>query len=156
NFGCGFPNSAGLTLNGGASVPSLSGRLRITDGGTGQARTAFTTAPVNVSTFVNDFLFQLTSPNADGFTFTVQNKANTAIGASGGGLGYGNSSPTGTGGISPSVAVKFDLFSNAGEGGNSTGMYTNGAFPGLPTLDLTPSGINLHSGDLFAAHITYD
>src|SRR5262249_55641567 len=116
----------------------------------------FTTAPVNVSTFVNDFLFQLTSPNADGFTFTVQNKANTAIGASGGGLGYGNSSPTGTGGISPSVAVEFDLFSNAGEGGNSTGMYTNGAFPGLPTLDLTPSGINLHSGDLFAAHITYD
>jgi hypothetical protein len=159
NFGCGFPNSTGLTLNGGASVPSLSGRLRLTDGNTGEARSAFTTVAVNASSFVNDFLFQLTNPSADGFTFAVQNKANTAVGASGGGLGYGNSSPTGTGGIPTSVAVKFDLFTNIspnGESNNGTGIYTNGAFPGLPDFDLTPSGISLHSGHIFAVHMTYD
>jgi hypothetical protein len=151
NFGCGFPNSTGLTLNGGASVPSLSGRLRLTDGNTGEARSAFTTVAVNASAFVNDFLFQLTNPNADGFTFAVQNKANTAIGASGGGLGYGNSSPTGTGGIPTSIAIKFAFFNS-----NSTGLLTNGAFPGSVSTDMTSSGINLHSGDIFAVHVTYD
>jgi len=30
------------------------------------------------------------------------------------------------------VAVKFDLFDNAGEGVNSTGFYTNGAAPTVP------------------------
>jgi hypothetical protein len=151
NFGCGFPNSTGLTLNGGASVPSLSGRLRITDGNNSEARSAFTTIAVNASAFVNDFLFQLTNPNADGFTFAVQNKANTAIGASGGGLGYGNSSPTGTGGIPTSIAIKFAFFNS-----NSTGLLTNGAFPGSVSIDMTNSGIDLHSGHIFAVHVTYD
>jgi hypothetical protein len=52
--------------------------------------------------------------------------------------------------------VKFDLFDNSGEGVNSTGFYTNGAAPTVPALDLTPSGINLHSGDIMHAHLTYD
>jgi hypothetical protein len=106
---------------------------------------------VNASAFVNDFLFQLTNPTADGFTFTVQNKANTAIGASGGGLGYGSSSPTGTGGIPNSIAIKFAIFNS-----NSTGLLTNGAFPGSVSIDMTSSGIDLHSGDIFAVHVAYD
>jgi hypothetical protein len=151
NFGCGFPNSTGLTLNGGASVPSLSGRLRLTDGGTGEARSAFTTVAVNASAFVNDFLFQLTNPSADGFTFAIQNKANTAVGTSGGGLGYGSNSPTGTGGIPTSIAIKFAFFNS-----NSTGLITNGAFPGSVSIDMTNSGIDLHNGHVFAMHVTYD
>jgi hypothetical protein len=52
--------------------------------------------------------------------------------------------------------VKFDTFNNAGEGVNSTGFYTNGAAPTVPALDLTPSGVDLHSGDVMHAHLTYD
>jgi hypothetical protein len=65
-------------------------------------------------------------------------------------LGYGGSP-----GIGNSVAVKFDLYSNAGEGPNSTGIYTDGADPTVPAIDLTPSGINLHSGDVLRARLVY-
>lgn len=53
-----------------------------------------------------------------------------------------------------SIAIKFDLHNNQGEGPNSTGIYVNGASPTTPSIDLTPSGINLHSGHLFHARIT--
>ncbi|HEY2118820.1 MAG TPA: hypothetical protein VGH37_06500 [Candidatus Acidoferrum sp.] len=57
--------------------------------------------------------------------------------------------------IGKSVAVKFDLHNNAGEGNNSTGMYLNGASPTMPAVTLG-SGVNLHSGDILHAHLTYD
>jgi len=51
--------------------------------------------------------------------------------------------------------VKFDLYSNAGEGVNSTGLYVNGASPTMPATTLG-GGVNLHSGDIFKVHMTYD
>ena len=59
-------------------------------------------------------------------------------------------------GIGDSVAVKFDLHSNAGEGIDSTGLFTDGALPTVPSIDLTGTGINLHSGDMMHAHLSYD
>ena len=35
-------------------------------------------------------------------------------------------------------------------------MYTNGASPTIPALDMTSSGVNLHSGDAFNVHMSYD
>src|SRR5271155_4053358 len=55
-----------------------------------------------------------------------------------------------------SVGIKFDLFNNAGEGPDSTGMYIDGAAPTVPAIDLTPPGINLHSGDIFNAQLNYN
>lgn len=52
--------------------------------------------------------------------------------------------------------MKFDLYSNAGEGIDSTGWYTNGVSPTTPALDMTTSGVNLHSGDVMNVHMTYD
>jgi hypothetical protein len=60
------------------------------------------------------------------------------------------------GGIPKSVAVKFDLFNDAGEGPDSTGLYINGAIPNVPAINLSSTGINLHSGDMFNAHLVYD
>jgi hypothetical protein len=153
NFGTGF-TASGLTLNGGAVINGT--RLRLTDTGNREARSAFFSTPVNIQSFTNDFSFQLTSPQADGVTFTIQGNSPAALGPAGGGLGYGPATPPGAPGIPRSVAVKFDLFNNAGEGGDSTGMYTNGASPSTPSTDLSPSGVNLHSGDGFNVHMTYD
>ena len=54
------------------------------------------------------------------------------------------------------MAIKFDLYNNAGEGNDSTGLYTDGATPTIPAIDLSSSGINLHSGDIFNVQMTYD
>jgi hypothetical protein len=146
NFGSGFTatglNLLGSTITGGA--------LQLTDGAAGEQRAAWFTKKVNVQKFTTDFNFQATSAVADGFTFTVQNSAPGvwAVGGNGASLGYG--------GIGTSVAIKFDLYNNAGEGLDSTGIYTNGATPTVPSVDMTASGVNLHSGDLMHAHVTYD
>jgi hypothetical protein len=152
NYGSGF-NSTGLALN---SFAKLNGtRLRLTDGGATEAGSGFYTTPLNIQSFTTDFSFQLTNPNADGMAFVIQNAGTTALGPSGGGLGYGPDTPGGAGGIPTSVAVKFDLYNNGGEGTNSTGLYTNGASPTTPATTFG-GNVNLHSGDVFNVHITYD
>jgi Legume lectin domain/Chitobiase/beta-hexosaminidase C-terminal domain len=146
-----FPSSftgTGLVLN---SATITGGALQLTDGGPGEARTAWYAKPVNIQSFVTDFNFQQTSASADGFTFAIQNssKGIYGLGNNGGGLGYQ--------GIGASIAVKFDLYNDTTGGpGDSTGFYTNGASPATPFVDMTNSGINLHSGDIIHAHITYD
>jgi len=153
NYGSGF-TSTGLTLNGTAALSGT--RLRLTNGGTNQAGSAFASTAINITNFTTDFSFQMSSAQADGMTFTIQNTGATALGPSGGGLGYGPDSPSGTPGIPKSVAVKFDIYNNNGEGTDSTGLYLNGASPTTPAVDMTSSGVTLLSGDIFNVHITYD
>src|ERR1039458_6858928 len=153
NFGSGF-TSTGLTLNGSAVLSGT--RLRLTNGGINQAGSGFFSTPVNITTFTTDFSFQLSAAQADGMTFTIQNTGLTALGPSGGGLGYGPDTPGGTPGIPKSIAVKFDIYSNNSEGTDSTGLYLNGASPTTPALDMTSSGVVLLSGDVFNVHMTYD
>ena len=155
NFAGGFPNATGLQLNSATKVNANS--LEITTGGTYQAGSAFWTTPVNIQSFTTNFTFQLASATADGFTFTIQGAGPTAIGGYGGSLGYGPNPTTGTtGGIAKSVAIKFDIYSNSGEGTDSTGMYTNGAAPTVPAVNLTSSGIVLSSGDTISAQLVYN
>ncbi|HEX6545024.1 MAG TPA: chitobiase/beta-hexosaminidase C-terminal domain-containing protein [Bryobacteraceae bacterium] len=149
----GFSN-ANMTLNNGAAL--VNNRLRLTDGGLMEARSAYLSTPVNVQKFTSDFQFQLTSALADGFTFVIQNQGPHAVGSAGSGLAYGTDYYSSGGGIVKSVALKFDLFSNAGEGPSSTGLFISGMTPLVPAVDLRPYGIDLHSGDTFAAHVTYD
>ncbi len=160
NFSAGFTTTSGLQFNGNAVWNQTTTHLHLTDGAAhDQAGSVYFTTPVNVQSFTNDFSFQLTgtAPLADGFTFILQNSSATALGSNGGGLGYGPDYPGGSPvGIPTSVAIKFDLYNNAGEGTDSTGLYTNGASPSMPATDLTSSGINLHSGDVMNVHMTYD
>jgi hypothetical protein len=156
-FGSGFSATTGLQLNGSTAWNQTAGRMTLTNAANGtQAGSFFYATPVNVQAFTNNFSFQLTTPNADGFTFTIQNTAATALGPTGGGLGYGPDNTSGAPGIGKSVAVKFDLYNNGGEGVDSTGEYTNGASPTTPYADMTSSGINLHSGDVMNVQMTYD
>jgi hypothetical protein len=156
NFASGFASSTGLQFNG---TPAISAnQLELTNGTGGEANSVFFTTPQNIASFTTNFTFQLTSAQGDGFTFTIQNSSAgvKALGPFGGGLGYGPGAPGGTPGISNSVAVKYDLYSNAGEGTDSTGLYTNGASPTTPATDMTSSGVILKSGDTMAVQITYD
>ena len=89
--------------------------------------------------------------------FVVQNAAAgpMALGPSGSALGYSYGA-TQTGAILNSLGIKFDLYSNSGEGSNSTGLYLNGAQPTKPALDLTSSGVDLHCAHPMSVQITYD
>ncbi|MBV8675454.1 MAG: chitobiase/beta-hexosaminidase C-terminal domain-containing protein [Acidobacteriaceae bacterium] len=146
-FPTGFASSKGLVILNGSSRLDDS-RLQLTDGGTYQIGTAWFATPVNVQSFTTNFTFQLSNPAADGITFTIQGKGTSAMGGDGSNLGYA--------GIPTSVAVKFDLYNDAHEGQNSTGLYVNGARPTIPAIDLSPSGINLHSDDVMSVQLTYD
>jgi Legume lectin domain/Bacterial Ig-like domain (group 3) len=147
NFGSGFAQSASqIKLNGNAAISGSS--LQLANGGLNQAGSAFYATPLNIAAFTTDFRFQLVDAQADGFAFVIQNDGPTALGVNGGGLGYWE--------IPNSVAIKFDLYNNAGEGSDSTGLYTDGVTPTVPAINLSSTPINLHSGDPFAAHVSYD
>jgi hypothetical protein len=155
DFGGGFANPAGLQLNGSATVNGSA--LQLTDGGNNEAASAFTTDMVDVSQFTTTFSFQLINPNADGITFTLQSVGSTALGSTGGGLGYGTDGVNPGSVIDNSVAIKFDLYNNHGEGINSTGLYLNGASPtNVGSVNLNGTGINLHSGDVFNVELDYN
>ena len=148
-FGSGF-TAGSMVLNGNAAINGSALSLTTT-GTTFQASSAWYPTAVNIQNFTTDFSFQTSagSGTADGLTFTLQNQGTTALGGAGGNLGYGLTT-------TPSVAVKFDLYSNDGEGPDSTGLYLNGASPTTPAVDMTASGIDLHSGDVFRVHMTYN
>jgi hypothetical protein len=150
DFGGGFSGAAGqLTLSGNAQLSGSN--LELTDGGFSEAASAFANSQVYVGNFSTSFNFQITpgtSPTADGMTFTIQGDGANALGGAGGELGYY--------GLDKSVAIKFDLYDNSGEGTNSTGLYINGVDPSVPAIDLTGTGIDLHSGDVFNVAMNYD
>ena len=147
DFSRGFSAARGpIQFNGGTDLDGP--RLQLTNGGRYEAGSAFYATPVNIQTFTTVFAFQLKDPNADGFTFTVQDAGPKALGGSGEALGYAP--------IGQSAAFKFDLYNDAGEGPNSTGLFVNGALPTTPAVSLNHSGIELHSGDTILAEITYD
>jgi hypothetical protein len=111
-----------------------------------------------VQSFTNDFSFQLTNANADGFTFTIQGNSPTALGGRWESWGYGTNSNGTIPGIGSSVAVGFQLYSTVL--GNTavslTGDWTNGASAAAtPGTSTTGSGVNLHSGDVMNLHMTY-
>jgi hypothetical protein len=147
DFSQGFAASAGLmSFNGSTDLDDS--RLQVTNGGTAEAGTAWYLTPMNIQAFNTSFTFQLSNPAADGMTFAIQNNNIAALGGNSGYLGYG--------GIPNSLAIKFDLYNNAGEGPDSTGLYLNGAVPEVPAIDLSSTGIDLHSGDSMLVQLNYD
>jgi hypothetical protein len=147
NFKNGFGTITGLTLNGNA-VASNDSRLQLTDGGLNEASSVFWNSPINIQAFTSVFNFQLSEAQANGFTFTIQNQGPTALGGDSAGLGYQN--------IQKSIAIKFNFYNYNNEGSDSTGFYTNGEAPLTPTVDISPSGIQLNSDDGITATVTYD
>lgn len=154
--------SATFALNGSAAMNGT--RLRLTTTGMNLAGSGWSTTPLNVQQFSNDFTFQIANPTGhapgNGIAFVMQNTGTQAMGPTGGGLGYGpdNSTKATASSRAPignSVAIKFDTVNNAGEGTDSTGIYKNGASPTMPAVTLG-NGVNLANGHIFRVHMSYD
>jgi hypothetical protein len=168
DYSGGFASHSDITANGSTTFAVSGGTTvaRLTDGGANETATFFYTHRVGIQSFDTTFAFQIhdgTPAPGDGMTFIIQGNTPTAIsGPSGGGLGYGPDHVGGSGGIPNSIAIKFDIFNNQGEGTNSTGLFVNGDAPTIPTsssdtlVKLDPSVINLSDGDPFRVHLTYD
>lgn len=167
-----FPNFANasnlVTVNGSAKINGSA--LQLTDTGTAEAGSAWYVVPVNVSSFTTNFTLQLSNPQGNGMTFTIQNQppassdssilyvsgGPNAIGNNQGGLGYSGSTGGSGGqiaGLLNSVAVKFDLYTGSGD---TTGLYTNGADPSQNSIDMTSSGLSLHSGNPLNVTLAYN
>ena len=149
----GFNGGSGWTGNTNSTGgPTFNGNsVTLTDGQNNEARSAIYSTAQPISAWAASFDYQVNSDaKADGVTFMLENKAGNptnALGQAGGGLGYAT--------ITPSVAIKLDLYSNAGEGTNSTGLYTNGAYPSTPAFDLGKQVVLL-SGDVMQVDMIYD
>jgi fibronectin-binding autotransporter adhesin len=136
----GFEN---FSINGGATVDSNQ-TLTLTTNAGNQARSAFTGAGVSFQNgFTTSFVYTAGGNRAaDGFTFTVQNSAPTAIGGGGGGLGYV--------GIPNSAAVEFNIYTGGGQPVGTT--YAVNAAGGY-----TPSApVDLASGNPIQITLTYN
>src|SRR5262249_34834433 len=161
----GFACHGDLSSNGNASYFGTFARL--TDGGGGEAGSIFSANKVGIRRFRSSFRFQIHPPGsatfADGMAFVIQSNSPTALGFSGGGLGYGADAPGGPRGIRNSIAIKFDIFDNAGEGNNSTGLFSDGRSPTIPEfgrgdvlVNLDGTSIVLNSQHVFQVDLTYD
>jgi Legume lectin domain/Chitobiase/beta-hexosaminidase C-terminal domain len=170
NFPSGFASASNLiAVNGVAKFNGSA--LQLTDTSQfNEAGSAWYVAPVNVQSFTTHFTLQLTSPLANGMTFTIQNQTppssdTSSLFVSGGpnalansstGLGYSGSTGDVGGqisGLTSSVAVKFDLFTGTGD---ETGLVTNGGDTTLVNVDMSSSGLSLKSGNPLAVTMVYD
>ncbi len=128
-----------INSNGITSTPVTNNVLTLTDGGGGEARSAFVLTPISTtSNFIGSFVYK---PNggglnsgADGVTFTIQNSAAgaSALGAGGGSLGYAAS-------ITPSLALQFNIYQP-----NTIGysVATNGAIGANTPYPFNASGLS--------------
>ncbi len=143
NFSAGFAGST-TALNYVGSARIVNGFAELTDGNTGEAGAVWSKTVQDIRRFNVNFTFQLSNASADGFTFTLQRASATAIGGSGGALGYQ--------GIGTSVALKFDLYPTVSE----TGLYQNGAAPEtVGALNMLPN-IDTHSGHIISCSLQYN
>lgn len=170
SFPNGFANASGLVATVGHAQFNGSA-IQLTDTANYiEAGAAWYVVPVNVQSFTTHFTLQLTNANANGMTFCIQNQNpsssdSTSLYVSGGpytiadsqdGLGYGSFDGIVGGrstGLLSSVAVIFDLYNGSGD---LTGLYMNGTNPVGSSIDMTSSGLSLHSGHPLAVTLTYN
>ena len=167
DFSGGFTSNAAVQLNGNAQLtgspaaaPTPANALQITPFANGQDNSAYATSEQLISKFDTSFDFVYAAngtPPGEGFAFVIQRDATglTAVGTPGQDLGYA--------GIKNSIAIKFDIMDNVGEGANSTGLFVKGDSPTTANaapeenVDLTPSGVMLGTaGDTYHVHLTYN
>jgi len=127
-----------------------SGVLELTVGTGDEARASFFSNQVYVGAFQASWTYQdVNGPGgADGYCFVVQNdpRGPAALGADGGSLAY-----AGTGLITPSVSLQFNIYQGNAAGGVGIGFATNGNLAQVAP----PSPVHIDSGNPINAVVTY-
>lgn len=154
-----FSDFSGGNINafqlGGTAPAALEGNnLRLTPSTNNLSGTAYYKNKVNLAndrSFSTYFTFSMsngscfTGIGADGLAFVMQQTSNTA-GSVGGGLGYA--------GVSPSLAIEFDTFTNAGDPNNNhIGISLNGNTVSVQTAN---PGSTLNDGSTYHCWVDYD
>jgi len=150
----GFNGGVGYTANGGASFSGNS--VTLTDGGFGEARTAFFNTPQPITAgWSASFVYKATNPGGicfcDGAAFIFQNSpaGQNAVGIGGGDYGYV--------GITPSAAVEFTPDSaGLSPGGPGTGFYQNATAQSSQISLISTSPVLLNSMDQIMVAISYN
>ena len=171
NYPSGFAGSSGqLWLENGTTLSGSA--IQLTNSTSQSANNAWYKTPVNVQAFTTTFTWNAICPASpatcgDGMGFMIISDPNstpagyTYSGFSGGQFSWSQCTtpPAGCASIN-SILVKFDLVDNqAGTfGANLTGFYSAGEWPQYPnpSYDMSGSGINMQSGHLMSATLTYD
>jgi Chitobiase/beta-hexosaminidase C-terminal domain/Legume lectin domain len=170
NYPSGFASSPSELWLGPSSVYSGSSIALTESSRFNSANNAWYKTPVNVQAFTTTFTWTASCPGnsaecGDGLGFMIISNSNPSSagynysGYSGQDLSWsrcnGSSCPS-----IKSVLVKFDLYNNSTgkDGANLTGFYSGGVDPQLPQpeYDMAPSGINMQSGHLMKATLTYN
>jgi hypothetical protein len=140
--------------------------IQLTNSGGSSAHNAWYTTPVNVQSFTTTFTWNASCPAkpamcGDGMGFMIMSTSNpSSQGDSGSQFSWSKCSSSTSCAAMKSVLVKFDLYKNSTstEGANLTGFYSGGEYPQPPQAenDMSPSGINMESGHLMKATLTYN
>jgi hypothetical protein len=166
-----FADTAGLQLNGAAAAANISGRdlLRLTPPQANTGGSVFSTQAITLAdhySFSTRFTFNIGSNNvnqygeigADGIAFVIQPLSNN-VGGLGGAMGYG--------GISPSLEVEFDTYSNGGSdprlpgsgalnGNDHVAIMLNGDYTNHLAYQIVSPTLELNGGQDITAFVDYD
>ena len=152
-----FGDGSGLHLNGSAKVSG--GRIVLT-AGLGQAGSAWSRSTLDPSrSFTSSFTASINMPT-DGIAFVIQAQGPSALGATGGGLGYGsqpNSPPQER--IRPSVAIEIDTWDNSPDGFDPAGhQHIAVTIDGDVTRHITwaDPGFDMRNNQPFTVWVSYD
>ena len=154
----------------GGSVYSGSS-IKLTNASANLAHNAWYKTPVNVQAFTTSFTWNASCPAkparcGDGMGFMIISNSNPSSagfnysGYAGSQLSWSKCTSSTDCPPIKSALVKFDLYNNSTDtdGANLTGFYSDGVNPQPPQAEynMAPSGINMQSGHLMKATLTYN
>lgn len=166
-----FADTTGLQINGDAAAVNIAGRdvMRLTPPQGDAGGSVYNTQAISLTSnygFSTRFTLNMNSNNvnqygeigADGIAFVIQTVSNN-VGGLGGGLGYA--------GVTPSVAVEFDSYSNGGTdprlpgsgslaGNDHIAIMQNGDPNNHLAYAITSPTLELNGGQDITAFIDYD
>jgi hypothetical protein len=139
-----FSAAAGWSRSGNASTIT-NNQVMVTDGNGGEASSVLLNSPQYIGAFVASFTYQdVGGGGADGSAFVLQDATPGATALGGGGGSFGLS------GISPSIALEFNIYSSYGVG---MALRTNG-LTGAPYS--TTGSVNVAGGNPIIVSLSYD
>ena len=132
-------------LNGTTAPVFDANGIQLSAGVGNTARSAFMTTKQNIASFMVSYIYQDVSGTggADGATFCIQNTGPTALGGGGGSLGYS--------GITPSVALAFNIYASNTRG---IALFTNGTVA-TPFVAILPVDVG-NNTDKIQVNLSYN